>query len=98
LLEEERNFIVGTSELDKLERMEEKLESLLKNTRKLKEAKLIEVYTEKSKEDKVCAICKDKSKTHAFLCGHVCVCEECASDLTQCPLCRKKGKAFRVFI
>jgi hypothetical protein len=56
------------------------------------EAKLIKVHTEKTEEDKECAICKDNSKTHAFSCGHVCACEECASDLTRCPSVAKKGK------
>jgi hypothetical protein len=84
--------------LDELKRMEEKFESLLKETRKLKEAKLIEVHTEKSEENKACIVCRENSKTHVFPCGHMCACEQCASKLTQCPVCHREGKAFRVLI
>ncbi len=36
-----------------------------------------------------CIICMDATSTHAFVpCGHKCSCEECASKLHTCPICR----------
>lgn len=36
-----------------------------------------------------CVICLDAANTHAFVpCGHKCSCEECASKLRACPICR----------
>jgi len=47
-----------------------------------------------AEEGKLCVICFDGEKTHAFIpCGHFCVCENCAERLKDngdCPVCRAK--------
>lgn len=38
-----------------------------------------------------CLVCMDREATHGFLCAagvHKCVCEECTTDLKECPYCR----------
>ena len=49
-----------------------------------------------------CVICMEQKRCMASpKCGHVCLCETCATshDLTTCPICRKKAKKFiRVYI
>jgi hypothetical protein len=41
------------------------------------------------KESDECRICMAYPKTHAAApCGHRCVCETCAKQLKQCPICR----------
>lgn len=48
--------------------------------------------------DRVCVICQDQQKTHAFIpCGHFCVCEPCvkrclARSRRVCPICRKPAR------
>jgi hypothetical protein len=45
-------------------------------------------------EETMCVVCFDAPKDHAIVpCGHVCVCEACAEQLTKtrtpmCPVCR----------
>ena len=45
-------------------------------------------------EEVLCVVCMDAPKQHSILpCGHQCVCEACAQQLTQkspptCPVCR----------
>ena len=45
-------------------------------------------------EEVLCVVCMDAPKQHIILpCGHQCVCEACAQQLTQttspsCPVCR----------
>ena len=45
-------------------------------------------------EEVLCVVCMDAPKQHVILpCGHQCVCEACAQQLTQkspptCPVCR----------
>ncbi len=44
--------------------------------------------TENGEAD-VCNVCLDRPKRVVFLdCGHVCCCEVCSVNLTQCPICR----------
>jgi hypothetical protein len=46
-------------------------------------------------EETMCVVCFDAPKDHAIVpCGHVCVCEACAEQLTKtrtpsCPVCRE---------
>ena len=46
-----------------------------------------------------CVVCMERAATHAFACGHECVCAECAAALPseECPLCKKKSRAVRVW-
>lgn len=44
-----------------------------------------------------CVVCMERRRSHAGRCGHLCLCEECASGdrpkpqrLTKCPICRCK--------
>lgn len=45
--------------------------------------------------ERLCVVCQDTTKTHAFLpCGHFCICEPCAAQINArtprvCPLCRR---------
>lgn len=32
-----------------------------------------------------------------FLCGHMCVCEQCAADMQACPICRRRSRPIRVY-
>ena len=47
-----------------------------------------------------CCACMDEEATFAYYpCGHKCVCAKCCKHATmkkQCPLCRAKGKPFRI--
>jgi hypothetical protein len=37
-----------------------------------------------------CVVCIDAESCIVFnQCGHICCCEKCADDITECPLCRK---------
>jgi hypothetical protein len=51
----------------------------------------------------VCQMTYDVDIWYVWFCiylslGHMCVCEECAPKLTECPLCRKEGKPLRFYI
>jgi hypothetical protein len=36
-----------------------------------------------------CVVCLDEPKTRAFVpCGHQCICDDCATKLNQCPICK----------
>merc|ERR1712217_855428 len=40
-------------------------------------------------EERVCVVCSEWEKTMLFLpCRHLCTCETCAAQLSQCPICR----------
>eukprot|EP00042_Codosiga_hollandica_P054459 m.737078 g.737078 ORF g.737078 m.737078 type:complete len:821 (+) comp58903_c0_seq6:757-3219(+) len=42
-----------------------------------------------SGEDSTCVICMERTLQTVFLpCGHLCTCETCALQVTDCPLCR----------
>jgi len=76
--------------LDEIKALEARLESLLKETRNLKEDKLTEI----SKKDSECIVCMERPRSRVFIpCGHVCLCEFCAPALKKCPVCRKEGNA-----
>lgn len=37
----------------------------------------------------ICTICLDRLRSCAFVpCGHVATCEQCATNLNDCPVCR----------
>ena len=44
-------------------------------------------------ENKLCVVCLDAEKVTAFEpCLHLCCCEACAADLSECPICRTEAK------
>ena len=50
-----------------------------------------------------CCVCREYERTNLFVrdnnsCGHVCVCEECASKLDKCPICRFEGTSVSVYL
>ena len=56
-------------------------------------------------EEALCVVCMDAPKQHIIIpCGHQCVCEACAQQLTQatpptCPVCRSLiRETMRVYI
>ena len=51
-------------------------------------------------EDRLlCVVCLERSRVMLFLvCAHLCACESCAAQLTECPLCRAVSVTMRVFI
>jgi hypothetical protein len=39
--------------------------------------------------ERECVICKDHHRSIVFVpCGHLCSCESCSQNLTECPVCR----------
>ena len=42
-----------------------------------------------------CVVCLEDSRQVAFSCGHLCVCEACAADIAECPLCRSPVRTKR---
>ena len=41
------------------------------------------------KDAKLCSICMIREKTHAVMsCRHLCLCAECALEVSECPMCR----------
>ena len=53
-----------------------------------------DIHTE---DPRTCIICLTNVKTHAYSCGHFKTCGSCSASLNRCPLCRKPGRAFRIF-
>ena len=49
------------------------------------------------REQGVCVVCIDSRADTVFLCGHMCVCEQCSMGLLSCPICRRRSKPIRVF-
>lgn len=49
-------------------------------------------------ENHTCVVCMDQPRTHAFECGHWCICETCAQRVgCRCVVCNHKGStAIRV--
>lgn len=47
-----------------------------------------------------CIVCCDRPRTRLFQpCMHVCTCDECATRVTACPLCKVDVQArWRVFL
>ena len=46
----------------------------------------------------LCVICLEHERKMVFGCGHCCVCEKCSPNLDKCPLCRSKGKCFKIYL
>jgi hypothetical protein len=44
-----------------------------------------------------CTICMLRPCNSAFPCGHMCACYLCALHLSQCPICRRRGDAIRLY-
>ena len=51
-------------------------------------------------DSKTCVVCMDAPLQMVLVpCGHMCVCEECSSQILQCPLCRTPTEnALKVFL
>ena len=45
-----------------------------------------------------CLVCWEHPSNRIFSCGHLCVCANCSKSLRKCPMCRKPGKAFAVYM
>lgn len=45
-----------------------------------------------------CSICMERKSNATFSCGHICFCVQCSVGLHKCPLCRKEGDAFQVWM
>ena len=46
----------------------------------------------------LCVVCIERPRVMLFLgCAHLCACEDCASLLVACPLCRAVGVTMRVY-
>jgi len=42
-------------------------------------------------DEQLCVVCMEAERSHVFIpCGHVCLCEGCATSQTwaECPVCR----------
>ena len=48
-------------------------------------------------EAKTCIICLTNATSTAFACGHFKTCGACSAQLTRCPICRKPGRAFKIY-
>jgi len=57
-----------------------------------------------SNHNNLCCICIDNTKEYGFnMCGHMCICEKCATALKQknklnCPMCQTNGNIIKFFI
>ncbi len=53
-----------------------------------------------TEDSKLCVVCMDEVLEVVLMpCGHVCACEQCSKQLTQCPMCRQPvDRAIRVFL
>ena len=48
--------------------------------------------------DAVCTVCNDNPPTYAMKeCMHLCLCEDCESDIDRCPICRVSGDKAKVY-
>lgn len=48
----------------------------------------LQAHVREIEDANMCAICLEKRRNVAFLCGHG-TCKDCASSLEVCPMCRK---------
>lgn len=48
----------------------------------------LQAHVREIEDANMCAICLEKARNVAFLCGHG-TCVECAASLEVCPMCRK---------
>jgi hypothetical protein len=53
---------------------------------------------EESEVDSTCVVCMMRARTHTFLCGHRCFCQECGDLLRECPLCQYASSAVKLRI
>ena len=52
-----------------------------------------------NEDDVLCVVCIERPRVMLFLgCAHLCACEDCASILVACPLCRAVGVKMRVYM
>lgn len=75
---------------DKTEqRMAEELKQSLAASRKERRQRVRDIDL---REDQLCVVCRTNPREIILLpCGHVCICEDCADDITDyCPVCRTK--------
>lgn len=50
---------------------------------------------------KLCVACLDNDRESIFPCGHLCLCISCMNKINKnigkCPICMRKGKAFKIY-
>jgi len=69
----------------------DQLEDLLENAESLMARVRRELAKRGKKPQPECSVCLDAKPNQTFVpCGHCVCCEECASKLEDCPVCRKK--------
>jgi len=69
----------------------DQLEDLLENAESLMARVRRELAKRVKKPQPECSVCLDARPNQTFVpCGHCVCCEECASKLEDCPVCRKK--------
>ena len=75
----------------KLGELENRVSTALKNIQRKKAFRMAEQMQQKEVADlKACCICLTKDKCILFQpCKHICTCEECARNMSDCPICRK---------
>lgn len=63
---------------------------------------LIDCYEKNMPKEQTCVVCMSQPATHVFNeCGHMIICGNCAvtrySKDAECPICRQKGRAIKIF-
>ncbi|XP_060529408.1 mitochondrial E3 ubiquitin protein ligase 1 [Cylas formicarius] len=78
-----RRFFKYKKQLKKEEERKVKLEETRKKRRRM-------IRDTEVQENQICVVCKSNPIEMILLpCGHVCLCEDCAEDITEhCPICR----------
>uniref|UniRef100_A0A7S3DED6 RING-type domain-containing protein n=1 Tax=Palpitomonas bilix TaxID=652834 RepID=A0A7S3DED6_9EUKA len=75
-------------DVDELETLERKGEEMMKLIRREKERRN-RIEREERENEKKCKVCLDNEKTVLLLpCAHLCLCQECSSQLSLCPICK----------
>jgi hypothetical protein len=68
-----------------------KIEMSNKLKKEMEKQKELEEELEKEIQSKTCIVCEDKKINCVLIpCGHQTLCDGCASQLNQCPICRQK--------
>ena len=44
-----------------------------------------------------CCVCYTKMATHAYLCGHRCICKHCCKKLLYCPICKNRSNPIMIY-
>ena len=45
-----------------------------------------------------CSVCMEEKPNGVFTgCGHVCICDKCATNIKSCPICRKESQYIKLF-